>query len=192
MAPADNDRIEATLPDGLWTQPEVSVPEGVITEEAVQRICIPARLEYTYRPGTAQSRFLFALKEKKILGGVCPESGDVYTPPRGISPVAGKRTTEYVEIGPKATVSAFCVVHIGFGVNAPEPPFVSALILPDGAAVSLYGLIQEIPYDQVRIGMRLEPVWVDDDDLDTSFENIRWWRPIDEPDVDPALLKGHI
>ena len=54
-------------------------------------------------------------------------------------------------------------MHIGFGVNAPPTPFVSALFLPDGAAVSLYGTVQEIPHDEVRIGMRVEPVWVDDD-----------------------------
>ena len=106
--------------------------------------------------------------------------------------MCGLPTTTQVEVGPKATVTSFCVVHIGFGVNAPPTPFVTAMILPDGAAVSLYGPIQEIPYDEVRIGMRVEPVWVDDDQLTTSFENIKWWRPIDEPDVAAELLKGHM
>ena len=65
-------------------------------------------------------------------------------------------------------------------------------MLLDGASVSVYGPIQEIPYDQVRIGMRVEPVWVDDDQLAPSFESIKWWRPIDEPDVPAESLKGHM
>ena len=36
------------------------------------------------------------------------------------------------------------------------------------------------------------PVWVDDDQLTTSMENIKYWRPIDEPDVPAEQLKGHM
>jgi uncharacterized OB-fold protein len=191
VSPSDGDRTISLLPDGLWSQPQPTVP-GAPAGEAVQRVCIPARLVYDYTPGLAQSRFLRGLAEKRILGERCPVTGDVYVPPRGVSPVSGLPTTEQVEVGPKATITSFCVVHIGFGVNAPPTPFVSALFLPDGAAVSLYGTVGEVPYDQVRIGMRVEPVWVDDDQLTTSMENIRYWRPIDEPDVPAEQLKGHM
>ena len=104
----------------------------------------------------------------------------------------GLPTTEQVEVGPKGSITSFCVVHIGFGVNAPPTPFVSALVLPDGAAVSVYGTVLEIPHDQGRAGMRVEPVWADDADLAPTFESIRYWRPIDEPDTPAELLKGHM
>lgn len=185
------DRTITPFPTGLWTQPQPSVPP-LGADESVQRIRVPASLRYRYNPGTATTRFLRGLQEKRIVGEACPSTGDVYVPPRGMSPTVGLPTTEQIEVGPNGTVSAFCVVHIGFGVNAPPTPFVSALILADGAAVSIYGTILEIPTDQVRIGMRVEPVWVSDDQLTTSFENISYWRPIDEPDVAPELLKGHM
>ncbi len=185
------DRSVSTLPEGLWTQPVPSVPVD-LGDDPVQRQVVPASMRYDYSPGLATSRFLRGLAEKRILGERCPETGEVYVPPRGVSPVSGLRTTEQVEVGPKATITSFCVVHIGFGVNAPPTPFVSALFLPDGAAVSLYGTMGEIAHDEVRIGMRVEPVWVDDADLTTSMENIRYWRPIDEPDVPAEQLKGHM
>ncbi len=185
------DRSVSTLPDGLWTQPVPSVPVD-LGEDPVQRQVVPASMRYDYSPGLATSRFLRGLTEKRILGERCPETGDVYVPPRGVSPVSGLRTTEQVEVGPKATITSFCVVHIGFGVTAPPTPCVSALFLPDGAAVSLYGTWGQFAHDQVRIGMRVEPVWVDDDQLTTSMENIRYWRPIDEPDVPAEQLKGHM
>lgn len=184
----------SVLPEGLWSQPEVdlsTIPEldGV---EPIQRVRLPASMVYDYVPGLAPTRFLRGLAQKKILGEKCPVSGDVYVPPRGVSPVAGLPTTEQVELPHKGSVASFCVVHIGFGTNAPPTPFCSALVLLDGAAVSVYGPIQEIEHDKVRIGMRVEPVWVDDDQLAPSFESIKWWRPIDEPDVPAESLKGHM
>lgn len=184
----------SALPEGLWSAPEpdVSALDTDDATETIQRIRIPAAVYYRYNPGKAQTRFLRGLAEKKILGERCPLTGDVYVPPRGVSPVSGLPTTEQVELANTGTVTSFCVVHIGFGTNAPPTPFCTALILPDGASVSVYGPIQEIPHDEVRIGMRVEAVWVPDDELTTSFENIKWWRPIDEPDVPADELKGHM
>jgi uncharacterized OB-fold protein len=184
-----DDRSVSTLPADLWTQPAITTPE-LGDAEAVQRIRIPAAMVYDYTPGLAPTRFLRGLADKKVFGEKCPVSGDVYVPPRGMSPTVGLPTTEQVEVGPHGSVAAFCVVHIGFGVNAPPTPFVSALVLLDGAAVSVYSTILEIPHDQVRTGMRVEPVWADDPT--PSFESILYFRPIDEPDVPADDLKGHL
>ena len=191
MSPADNDRVVSTMPTGLWEQPAVSSPD-LGDEEPVQRLRLPASMVYRYNPGQAPTRYLRGLAQKKIIGERSASNPDVYVPSRGMNPTEGTPTTEQVEVGPHGTISSFCVVHIGFGVNAPPTPFVSALILPDGAAVSLYGTLLEVPIEEVRIGMRVEPVWVPDDQLTTSSENITHWRPIDEPDVPAEQLKGHM
>lgn len=183
----------STVPDGLWTQPELDTSAVDLgDEEPVQRVRVPASIVYDYVPGLATTRFLRGLQQRKILGEKCPVTGDVYVPPRGVSPVSGYPTTEQVELSHEGTVVSFCVVHIGFGTNAPPTPFCSAMVLLDGASVSVYGTVQEIPYDEVRIGMRVEAVWVPDDELSASFESIKWWRPIDQPDVPAEQLKGHM
>jgi len=195
MPPADTDtdRTVSEMPDGLWSMPQPTVPAPIAdVAEPIQRIRVPASMHYRYTPGTAPTRFLLGLAEKKILGERDPVNGDVYVPPRGMSPVVGLPTTEQVELSDHGSLAAFCVVHIGFGVNAPPTPFVSALVLLDGAATSVYGTLLEIPIEEVRIGMRVEAVWVDDAELTTSFENIRYWRPLDEPDVPAATLQGHM
>jgi len=191
MSPADSDRSITPFPTDRWSQPAVTVPD-LGESEQVQRILTPASMTYRYNPGLAPTRFLRGLEQKKLIGERCPVTGDVYIPSRGMSPVSGLPPTERVEVGPNASISSFCVVHIGFGTNAPPTPFVSALILPDGASVSLYGTLLEVPHDQVRIGMRVEPVWAPDDELTTSFENVKYWRPIDEPDVPAEDMKGHM
>ena len=37
-----------------------------------------------------------------------------------------------------------------------------------------------------------EAVWKDDDELETSLENIKWWRPTGEPDADPSTYEGQM
>lgn len=184
----------AELPEGLWYQPEVDTSQipAIAGVEAVRSIRVPARIEYLYTPGRAPTRFLRALAEKRIMGERCPVTGKVYVPPRGVSPVVGLPTEEQVQLGNRGTVTTFCVVGIAFTGQVTETPFVSALVLIDGADITLHGLIQEIPPGEVRSGMRVEAVWVPDDELDTSFENIRWWAPSGEPDVDLDTIREYL
>ncbi|MCB1029661.1 MAG: hypothetical protein KDB24_18050, partial [Microthrixaceae bacterium] len=51
------DRPIATLPEGLWSQPEVdtSAIDGLDDVEAVALIRAEAKLNYSYTPGTARS-----------------------------------------------------------------------------------------------------------------------------------------
>lgn len=186
-----DDRTISTLPDGLWSQPSVAVPDLGDTE-AIQRVCIPASMTYRYTPGTATTRFLRALERKELLGERCPSTGKVYVPARGMSPVVGLPTTETVRLADTGTVTTFCVVDIDFTGGSMQVPFVSALIVPDGADIAVYGLVSGVAASEVRMGQRVKAVWVDDDQLSTSFENIKHWEPIDEPDVDVDELLARL
>ena len=136
MAEAVDERI-AQMPEGLWTQPDIDLSSLGLTDgdEAVRRVRNPARLEYDYTPGLATTRFLRAIEQKRLVGERCPETGKVYVPPRGMSPVSGLPTTEQVELSDHGTVTSFCVVNLQFTGLVQEVPYVSALILPDGADV---------------------------------------------------------
>ena len=182
------------LPEGRWSQPAVdtSAIEGLADVEAVQLLTVPAKLTYDYTPGIATTRFLRAIKEKRLVGERCSETGKVYIPPRGVSPVSGLPTTEQVELGLDGTLVSYCVVNLDFTGNAQEIPYVSGLILVDGSDIPIYGLVREIPYDEVGVGLRLKSVWVEDSELTTSFENIKWWAPNGEPDVPRSDLTDYI
>jgi hypothetical protein len=106
--------------------------------------------------------------------------------------VDGIPTEEIVELASVGTVTSFCIVNVEFTGRGIDIPYASALVLPDGADLALFGLIQEIPHDQVRMGMRVEAKWKDPDDWEASLENIEWWRPNGEPDADYETYKEHI
>ncbi len=164
---------------------EISLPEKLRDVEPVRSVRTPAELVFTYTPGGASSRFLKGIAQGKILGERAAEPGaKVYVPPRGADPQLGKPTTEQVEVADRGTLVSFCVVNVSFHGGTQEIPYTTGNILLDGSDQPIMHLIQECPVDQVRIGMRLEAVWVPDEELGPTMESITWFRPLDEPDVD--------
>ncbi|UGY94746.1 Zn-ribbon domain-containing OB-fold protein [Streptomyces gobiensis] len=146
--------------------------------EAVTGITAPARLDYTYSPGRAQTRYLDALAGHRTIGERCPACRKVYVPPRGACPTCGVPTDEQTEVGPKGTVTTFCIVNIKAKNLDIEVPYVYAHIALDGADLALHGRIAGIPADKVRMGLRVEPVWAEDGRYPDHY------RPTGEPDAD--------
>lgn len=163
---------------------EVTLPERLRDVEPVRSVRTPAQLDFVYTPGTASSAYLRGIAEKRILGARVEPGTRVYVPPRGADPQLGKPTTEFLEVAHTGTLVSFCVVNISFYGGTQEVPYVTGLILLDDSDMSIMHLVQECPVDQVRVGMRLAAVWVDDADLGPTMESIRWFRPNGEPDVD--------
>ncbi|MEV7656838.1 OB-fold domain-containing protein [Streptomyces anulatus] len=151
--------------------------------EPVTGIVTPARLDYVHTPGRAQSAYLAALEGHRTVGERCPACRKVYVPPRGACPTCGVATAEQVEVGPRGTVTTFCVVNIKAKNLDIEVPYVYAHIALDGADLALHGRIAGIPYDQVRMGLRVEPVWVE------GARHPDHYRPTGEPDADYDTYK---
>ncbi len=168
---------------------DVSLPPSLRDAEPVRSVRTPARLDYQFVAGDATSRFLRAITQKKIVGQQAP-GGKVYVPPRGADPELGQPTPTEVEVAQVGTVTSFCVVNLQFYGSAMEIPYVSALILLDGADLSIMHLIQEVPADEVHIGMRVEAVWRDDADIEPTLESIKWFRPNGEPDDPHVRIPG--
>ncbi|MEV0261726.1 OB-fold domain-containing protein [Streptomyces sp. NPDC050617] len=151
--------------------------------DPVTGIVAPARLDYRHSPGRAQTRYLAALAEHKTVGERCPSCRKVYVPPRGACPTCGVATAEQVEVGPRGTVTTYCIVNIKAKNLDIEVPYVYAHIALDGADLALHARIGGIPYDQVRMGLRVEPVWTDGGRYPDHY------RPTGEPDADYDAYK---
>ncbi|MFD4139395.1 Zn-ribbon domain-containing OB-fold protein [Streptomyces sp. NPDC058572] len=152
-------------------------PHSGAFADPVTGIVAPARLDYTYSPGRATSAYLEALAERRIVGERCPSCHKVYVPPRGACPTCGVATTDQVEAGPRGTVTTFCIVNIKAKNLDIEVPYVYAHIALDGADLALHARIGGIPYDQVRMGLRVEPVWTE------GARHPDHYRPTGEPDA---------
>ncbi|WP_405445820.1 Zn-ribbon domain-containing OB-fold protein [Streptomyces erythrochromogenes] len=168
--------------DGAPDTPAPAPHDGVF-EDAVTGIVAEARLDYVYSPGRAQTAYINALSERRTVGERCPSCHKVYVPPRGACPTCGVATTDQVEVGPAGTVTTFCIVNIKAKNLDIEVPYVYAHIALDGAGLALHGRIGGIPYDQVRMGLRVEPVWTE------GGRHPDHYRPTGEPDADYDAYK---
>lgn len=170
---------------------EISLPPSLADVEPVLSVRTPVRMEYTFVPGIAAQTYLKEFAHKRILGNVSPDDGAVFNPPRGVDPRSGSACSEFVELGHRGHVGSFCVTRVPIpGRDDLELPYISAWIFVDGADVGYLNLVSECPPGECRIGMRVEAVWKDDDELDTTAENIRYWRPTGEPDVPYDVATG--
>ena len=157
--------------------------EGTIVER-------PIRLDYDYTAGLAQSRFLKGIAQGKIIGEKCPVCGKVYVGSRGSCPTDGVATEGEIEVPAKGTLTTFCVVNVQFAGQSVEVPYASGYILCDGADIALMGLIQEVPIQDVRMGLRVEAVWADE--LGPTLSSIKYWKPTGEPDADYETYRHHL
>ncbi|MFI0239983.1 Zn-ribbon domain-containing OB-fold protein [Streptomyces sp. NPDC016845] len=167
--------------DPVRVQPRTH--NGHFGDGNVTGIVAPARLDYTYSPGAAQSRYINALAQNRTVGERCPDCRKVYVPPRGACPTCGVATTEQVEVGPAGTVTTYCIVNVKAKNLDIELPYVYAHIALDGADLALHGRIAGIPCDEVRMGLRVEPVWSEGGRYPDHY------RPTGEPDADYDAYK---
>jgi uncharacterized protein len=156
----------STEPGSVPTSP--AVPAELISD---------VRLEYTYEPGLIASEFLRSIALRRITGGRCPSCGGVYVPARPRCPACREGPMAGVELDDRGVVTSYTVVHVPFDEMTLELPFVSAWVRLDGADVSIPHLLGEVSPDEVRVGQRVEAVWVPDDELAPTWESIRYFRP---------------
>ena len=161
-------------------------------QKPVTNIKTPMRLEYRYTAGEATSRFLRGIGQGKILGQRCPSCRKVYVPPRGSCPRCAVPTQEEVQLSDKGTITTFAIVRVpSENIDVPLP-FASVHVLLDGSDIPMFSVVQECPVDQIRIGMRVEAVWVPEQELAPTLMSIRYFKPSGEPDVPFEKLAEHL
>lgn len=173
--------IEAWVPLAAGAQPQPA-ERNEHAGEPVIGITVPVRLEYEINAGVAATKYLRGLAQRRIIGQRAVDSEHVYVPPRGSDPTTGAPTEIEVEVGQVGTVTTFCVVNVpGLSELAPPIPYVCAQILLDGAHTPWFGLVQGLPAEDVRMGLRVRAVWADDPTPDAR--RIKWFEPTGEPDA---------
>jgi uncharacterized OB-fold protein len=157
----------------------------------VTMINAPVEAGYRLSAGHALSRFLVGIGEGRILGHRCGVCGKIYVPMKGMCPVDGVPTTEEVEVPDTGTITTFAVNNIP-DPRAPDVPFVSAYVLLDGSDIAMVALVAGIPADEVRMGMRVRAAWRPREEWGQTMANIKWFEPLDEPDVPFDEIKDYL
>jgi len=154
-------------------------------KEPVKYVEANLYLPYHYVAGDNRARFMRALKDKQFIGSKCSKSGKVFVAPVPNSPETFAPCNEFVELADRGVVTTFCIVNIPVIGRDLQLPYVAASVALDGAAVSIFGAVQECKPEDVHMGMRVVAVWKPDGERTGSFDDVLYFRPTGEPDAPP-------
>ena len=156
--------------------------------DMITGIEVPIYLNYNFTAGAAPSRFLTQIKKGVLAGQRCPSCSKVYCPPRGSCAACGCPTEEEVEVSDKATIESFTIVHIPIPGQEVQPPYIVANLIADGSNISFIHILSECEIADVHIGQRVQGVWRPEEEWTHAMDNIKYFKPIDEPDVPPEMI----
>jgi len=162
------------------------------SKKPVTYIKTPVVMRYDYSIGVGMSAFMRAIREGKLLGARCPDTGKVYVPPRLTSVETASPMSELVELPDRGVVYTYCIVNIKFYEQVLDIPYAYAYIVLDGADSAIMHLVQECPIEDMRPGMRVQAVWKDPSEWTESLENIRYFKPTGEPDLPIGTIMEEI
>ncbi len=168
-------------------------PEGEMTVDDAGNVITETPITTTIMHSATESEtwYLEGLKAGKFIGGRV-QTGEVYFPPRYVSPSDGSPTVERVELAHTGTVTTFCIVNVPFLGQQIKPPYVAAYILLDGADIPFLHLILDVPAEEVRMGMRVKAVWRPESEWDHTMRNVSHFAPNGEPDADFESYRNHL
>ena len=150
--------------------------------EAIEKegvLLFPGRIimNYSHAAGIAGSRFLVELRDnKRILAIRCNVCNKVYMPPRLTCKTCFTNMSEWVELDGKGTLLTYTTVHYDEPVLGREAPVVYGVMKLDGADTGFVHFINEVGPEELRIGLRVEPVFRKE--RSGSILDIKYFRPI--------------
>lgn len=116
--------------------------------------------DYTRSLGATMSRFMTALRDRRILGGRGSD-GRVHVPPPEYDDT-GTPITDLVEVGQDGTVRSWSWMAEPLEGQPFTRPFAWVLVQLDGADTSLVHALDVAGPQQVATGMRVRVRWADE------------------------------
>ncbi|KQY64322.1 MULTISPECIES: Zn-ribbon domain-containing OB-fold protein [unclassified Nocardioides] len=133
-----------------------------MTTSQARTLSAPLRVsfDYTRSVGPTLGAFFAGLRERRLVAGRLAD-GSVVLPPPEFDPATHEPVTDFVEVGPAGTVQSWTWVPEPVAEQPFDRPFAWALVLLDGATAPFLHAL-DIPYDDLRVGMRVRARWVNE------------------------------
>ncbi len=111
--------------------------------------------------GAVASRFFRELRDNGLIfGNRCGQCGKLFLPPRSVCPECFVSIEQWVQLPGTGTLMAYTVVHYSYSNHCQpkQPPYALGIIRLDWADTGLCHLLDEVGFEEIRIGMRLVAV----------------------------------
>ena len=131
--------------------------------------------DYTRSLGPVLSRFMSALKNRQVVGGVLSD-GRVVVPPPEYDPVTHAAITEFVEVAEEGVVQTWTWVSEPVADQPLDRPFAFAHVLLDGADAPILHAVAVDSAADIETGLRVKVRWADE--TTGTIRDIAWFEPI--------------
>jgi uncharacterized OB-fold protein len=162
----DGDMMAAGATAKLFSKFEIAGAGDKQGEELISLKCIPS-INQRFATGAHMGKWFKGLKEKKFIASKCPVCGRTQIPPREVCAVCRVRADDFIEVGPKATVTIIDKVYFA----SPDPlsgkvrqtPYAALFMVMDGSTrqESFAHDLKKEDFDRIHPGMKVRPVWAE-------------------------------
>ena len=153
--------------------------EEDIENHRILTVSYQPKAKYAWATGIAMSKFLNGLKDGEILGTKCHHCGRIAVPPRIFCEWCFKRSETWVKLPDTGRVNTFSISYITTDTTRVKTPTIPAVIEIDTAGTAGFlHLLGETKADDVKIGMRVQAVWADQQQRKGSITDIKYFKPI--------------
>lgn len=126
--------------------------------------------------GQLASDFFIKIRDnQKITGTKCSKCNKVYVPPKSVCGYCFSKLDTLVEVAGTGTLQTFTEVLYKEAVHPVDPPFVYGIVKLDGADTGMVHFIGEVNPKDIKIGMKLKPVFKDK--REGSILDIKYFKP---------------
>jgi len=130
--------------------------------------------DYTRSLGPVLSRFMSALKNRQVVGGVLSD-GRVVVPPPEYDPVTHAAITEFVEVADEGVVQTWTWVSEPVADQPLDRPFAFAHVLLDGADAPILHAVAVDSAADIETGLRVKVRWAEE--TTGTIRDIAWFEP---------------
>jgi uncharacterized OB-fold protein len=139
--------------------------------------------DYTRSLGPVLSRFMSALAQQQVLGGVLAD-GRVVVPPPEFDPVTHQAVTDLVPVSSTGVVQTWTWVPEPVKGQPLDRPFAFAHVLLDGADAPLLHAVAVDSPAAISTGMRVKVRWADE--LTGTIRDIAFFEPAGDEESAPS------
>lgn len=166
------------IPEGTPPTPyeyKISLTPPPLKEYLTQKVKLYSPYRKWY--GSTLSKFFITIRdEKKLTATYCKKCNKTYCLPKTICPECFERLDSYVELSGKGTIINKTIVRYAEQGQPYPAPYVLAIIRLDGADNTFNHIVGEVGLDEVKIGMRVEPVYKVD--RVGNILDIKYFKPL--------------
>jgi len=146
--------------------------------EIVKNVKRTWHMPYHWCYGKSNAEFFERLKnEKALYGSRCTSCRKVVVPLSGLCARCFADTEpEVIQLKDEGVLDSFTIVYLPYPGQPAAPPYAYGMIKLDGADNFFMHMVDGIPLDDIRVGMRVKAVWNDEPRGD--FYDIEYFKPI--------------